>query len=189
MDKPAYYGILPANIRYCKNLSPMEKIMYSEITSLMQKEGYCYASNSYFAELYDVHVKTVSTWINNLKKYRYISTKIINKTGSKEVFQRRIYPLHENTEGYPRKDGDPLHENTEDNTININTTREAPTKEQVISKGKDIGKSEKLCIRFYNYYSALGWKRGRSKIIDYVPLLRNWDESAREIKEEDEIWM
>ena len=33
MEKPNYFGILPANVRYDKNLKPMEKILYTEISS------------------------------------------------------------------------------------------------------------------------------------------------------------
>ena len=53
MDNPSYYAILPANVRYDKNLKPMEKILYAEITALSNKNGYCSASNSYFAKLYE----------------------------------------------------------------------------------------------------------------------------------------
>ena len=52
-NKPNYWSILPANVRYDNELKPNEKILYSEITSLMNKDGYCYASNKYFSELYE----------------------------------------------------------------------------------------------------------------------------------------
>ena len=48
-NTPNYFGILPANVRYDKRLKPMEKILYTEITALANKKGYCYATNSYFA--------------------------------------------------------------------------------------------------------------------------------------------
>ena len=59
MEKPNYYEILPADVRYDKNLKLAEKILYSELTALAYMKGYCYASNSYFANLYEVHKKTV----------------------------------------------------------------------------------------------------------------------------------
>lgn len=34
MEKPNYFAIMPASVRYDKNLKPMEKIIYSEITAL-----------------------------------------------------------------------------------------------------------------------------------------------------------
>ena len=71
-EQPNYYSIIPAHIRYDDELKPMEIIMYGEITALANKYGFAYASNSYFAELYNVHKKTVSNWINHLKEKGYI---------------------------------------------------------------------------------------------------------------------
>ena len=54
-ERPNYYSIIPAHIRYDKELKPMEIIMYGELTALSNKYGYSYASNKYFSELYNVH--------------------------------------------------------------------------------------------------------------------------------------
>jgi len=40
-ENPNYYSILPANVRYDKKLTPFEKILYSEIVALTNKDGYC----------------------------------------------------------------------------------------------------------------------------------------------------
>ena len=112
MEKPNFYGIMPANVRYDKNLKPMEKILYTEITALSNKEGYCFASNSYFGELYEVNKKTVSTWVNNLEKQGYIKIVLIYKQGTKEITERRIYinqkvsPVNKNVDTYPQKNGE-----------------------------------------------------------------------------------
>ena len=91
MEKPSYYGILPANVRYDKRLKPMEKILYSEITALANIQGFCFASNSYFAKLYEVDKKTVGVWVNNLFKFGYLKVELIYKENSKEVLERRLY--------------------------------------------------------------------------------------------------
>lgn len=64
-ETPGYYAIIPATVRY-SDLIPNAKLLYGEITALCNKEGYCYASNSYFADLYGVDIKQVSRWIGNL---------------------------------------------------------------------------------------------------------------------------
>jgi len=51
MSNPNYYSILNADIRYNKNITDSEKILYSEITALSNKNGFCHASNKYFADL------------------------------------------------------------------------------------------------------------------------------------------
>lgn len=134
MERPGYYGILPANIRYDKNLKPMEKIMYSELTALSNKNGYCNATNSYFAELYEVSKNTVSLWIGDLEKAGYIKTKLIYESGTKNIKERRIYianPITKNDDTYHEKEVDPITKNDdtpitknrEDNNTSINNTR------------------------------------------------------------------
>jgi len=134
MERPGYYGILPANIRYDKNLKPMEKIMYSELTALSNKNGYCNATNSYFAELYEVSKNTVSLWIGDLEKAGYIKTKLIYEVGTKIIKERRIYiadPITKNNDTYHEKEVDPITKNNdtpitknrEDNNTSINNTR------------------------------------------------------------------
>ena len=126
MENPGYYGILPANVRYDKNLKPMEKIMYSELTALCNKNGYCNATNSYFAELYEVSKNTVSLWINDLEKAGYIKIKLIYEVGTKNIKERKIYiadPITKNNDTYHEKEVDPITKNREDNNTSINNTR------------------------------------------------------------------
>ena len=59
MNRPSYYSIIPARVRY-SDLKPNAKLLYGEISSLTHKEGYCYAQNKYFAELYNVSKNTIS---------------------------------------------------------------------------------------------------------------------------------
>ena len=131
MEKPNFYGILPANIRYDKELKPMEKILYSEISALTNAKGYCYATNSYFAELYAVHKNTVGNWINHLIEKGYLKSKMIYKENTKEIVERRLYlivdpinekidtPINEKVDTYQRKDCDPINEKVEDNNTRL----------------------------------------------------------------------
>ena len=75
-ERPNYYSIIPAHVRYDKELKPMEIIMYGELTALSNKYGYSYASNKYFQN-YITFIKTVSTWISHLKEKGYIDTVVI----------------------------------------------------------------------------------------------------------------
>lgn len=118
---------MPAYVRYDKDLKPNEKLLYSEITALSNKFGYCTASNNYFAPLYDVSKETVSRWISHLKKKGYIQVEII-RAADKTVQQRRIYVsvegevLTKRSIGYCQKDQDPIDENVKENITRDNTT-------------------------------------------------------------------
>lgn len=69
---PSYFAIIPANVRYCKELEPSAKLLYGEITALTHKEGYCWASDQYFADLYQVNISTIQRWIKSLKEHQFI---------------------------------------------------------------------------------------------------------------------
>lgn len=74
-----YFAIIPAKVRYDKDLSPNAKLIFGELVVLCQKEGFCWASNGYFARLYGVDKKTVSRWINQLREKGYIFFKGMDK--------------------------------------------------------------------------------------------------------------
>ena len=89
-EKKSYYAVIPANVRYDEQLSPNAKLLYGEITALCNSEGYCWASNKYFAELYEVTTITISRWINALIKRGYITSHFIYKEGTNEIDKRYI---------------------------------------------------------------------------------------------------
>ena len=142
MDKefPSYYSIIPATVRYDHNLKANEKLMYGEITALSSKNGYCWAENRYFAELYDVHKITISNWLKNLEDNGYIRTELKYVYGTKQVSKRLIYindtPISQIAKGYKSNDYDPINQNTKEelsttsnnNTRDIYTTSGNPTR-------------------------------------------------------------
>ena len=81
---PGYFAVIPATVRYDKNLTNGAKLLYGEITALSNKEGYCWATNKYFANLYDTSEKTITRWVKQLKDGGYINckNKYEEKTGA-----------------------------------------------------------------------------------------------------------
>lgn len=119
-----YFAIIPAYIRYNKELKFGERLMYGEITALSNKEGYCYAKNKYFADLYDVSQSTISRWISHLSELNSIDVQII-RNERKEIIERRIYikdtPYMQNcVYPYTQNNQYPIRKKSKDNNINNN---------------------------------------------------------------------
>jgi len=134
-----YYAILPAPVRYDKNLSSFEKLLFAEVTSLTNKYGYCFCKNSYFAELYDMTKQHISSALSNLQKQEYIYIKLIYGEKKNEIKERRIYLTYQSKVILKEMGQPPIKENL--NTPikeNLNT----PIKENL----KDISKENIITI-------------------------------------------
>lgn len=140
-EQPNYYSIIPANVRYDKDLKANEKLLYGEITSLTQKSGKCFASNNYFAELYGVAKETVSGWISSLEKKGYIKRELIYKQGSKEIINRYLtineYPID-------KKINRGIDKKIKDNITRVNIT----------SNNKKINEKKKEIEEVFNYWNS-----------------------------------
>ncbi|MDK4680151.1 helix-turn-helix domain-containing protein [Kingella negevensis] len=125
---PAYYSILTADVRYSKELSDFEKLLFSEISALTQKDGYCTASNAWLASLYGKTKETISRCISKLKKLGFIEVVEV-RNDKKEVILRKVYLLtktstgiDENAETLLTKTSIPIDKNVKENNTRINNT-------------------------------------------------------------------
>ena len=123
-NKVNYYAIIPATVRYSKELKANEKLLYGEITSLSNKNGYCYAQNRYFADLSGVSIETVRRWLSNLQKCGFIQIEV-KRNENKEVIARYIYIVdipyrQKNQYPYHQKKQEGFDENIKENNINYN---------------------------------------------------------------------
>lgn len=188
--KPSFFAILPATVRYDENLSSSEKLFYAEITAMSEKEGYCWASNGYFARLYNVTNSTISSWVKGLKDKGHIIVKYQRE--GKQIVKREIYPIQkikvpysENRKGVVRKSEEGYSENRKENNTRVNNTSislkeekkgerdsnnatvDVPESiEEVKQYAKLNGISEHVADNFYAYYSESGWcfPRGNNMI-------------------------
>ena len=164
--KPSYYAIIPANVRY-SNLKPHAKLLYGEITALASKEGYCFASNRYFSELYGVTKNTISSWVSDLNKEGFVSVQII-KEGN-QVIQRRI--------GITQKGDTPITKKDDYSSTSINTTINS------LSNRRNSFEAEVLILeptteisnQFILYWSELN----KSKTKMRYELEKTWDTKSR----------
>ena len=125
-QKENFYAVIPVYILQDKELTQTAKLLYGQISALTNKEGYCWASNSYFAELFDCSKDTISRNINLLIKKGYIKGTIEKKNGN----LRKLYltigkntdtPIRKNTDTYPQKYG---YNNNKKNNISLSKDKE-----------------------------------------------------------------
>jgi len=191
MDKPAYYVIVPAAVRYDQKLTANAKLLYGEITALCNKEGYCWAGNSYFANLYGVSKNSISSWINNLRDAGHISVQMNYKEGTQHILNRYIKLLVEGTPEnlgtYPNNLGEGTPENLVVNSTSNNTYNNLHIDEYVFMPPtlKEVAEycSERQNIidaeRFVDFYKSKNWMVGQNKMSDWQATVRNWEKTEK----------
>ena len=187
MEQPNYYSILTAEVRYDKELTPNAKLLYSEITCLTNKNGKCWASNNYFAGLYEVSPITISRWINQLAKKGYINISMQYLPNSKQI-EKRIIGINKNDNTYKQnslgginkivKGG--INKIVKDNTTSINNTSnnniegKPSSLDEVnnyfLQKNFDLSEA----INFFEYYENNGWKQGKNKMKKWKLAANRW---------------
>lgn len=88
--RPGYWAVLPAVIRYDDQIPPNAKILYAEISSMIGAEGYCWATDDYFAKVFGFAPRTVRELMAKLKDAGYI--RVEEERGQHGVLKwRHIY--------------------------------------------------------------------------------------------------
>ena len=163
--KPSYYAIIPAEVRY-SNLKPNAKLLYGEITALSSKEGYCFATNNYFAKLYDVTKNTISLWVSQLNKEGFISVELIKK--GEQITERRI--------GITKIDDRSITKINDLSTTRINTTNNISNrKEKFIQEVLSLETNEDISKDFILYWCELNKSKTRMR----YELENTWNTSSR----------
>lgn len=64
--------VIPTSLLGDSRLTFLERLLLMDILSLCKKKGYCWATNEYFKNLFNVSKQTISKSISSLSKYGYI---------------------------------------------------------------------------------------------------------------------
>ena len=172
-QKPNYYAVIPANVRYSKALTPNAKLLYAEITALCNMNGKCTASTQYFCNLYEVSRISIQKWLKILEDNNHIKRVNIYKQGSKEIETRVITLVNDSSK-------DKLTDNTNINITNTNITYS--NKEHF--KKPTLIEIEIYCsnrknnidhIAFYEFYESKNWMVGKNKMKDWKAAIRTWE--------------
>jgi hypothetical protein len=174
MEKPNYYAVIPAQVRYSKKLTPNAKLLYAEITALCNMNGKCTASTEYFCKLYEVSRVSIQKWLKILEDNKHIKRVNIYKQGSKEILTRVITLVN-----IPSK---------EKLTDNINTKVYNNTNTTYSNKGRfkkpTLDQVNDYCIErknnvdaeaFLDFYESKDWKIGKNKMKDWKAAIRTWE--------------
>ena len=193
-EKPNYYAIIPAEVRYNENLRPNEKLLFGEITALSNATGVCTASNSYFSSLYGVVPSAITKWIKDLEENDYIDVHYVKE--GKEIKQRiiRLKGSHKYDEvvtkvigGYSQK---AIENNTSNNTTSIKKEiykerkLKKPTLEEVQEYCKQRGNSVDP-KKFIDFYEVNNWTDSKgNKVKNWKQKVITW-EGRRTTKQAD----
>ena len=174
MQKPNYYAVIPADVRYNKNLSPNSKLLYAEITALCNMNGKCTATTDYFCKLYEVSRISIQKWLKILEDNNYIKRVNIYKQGSKEILTRVITLVNN-----PHKQ-----KLTDNNNININNNNLTDSNKKAFFKKPSVIDIIDYCKErnnnidadaFIDFYESKDWKIGKNRMKDWKAAVRTWE--------------
>ena len=173
-EKPNYYAIIPAEVRYSKALIPNAKLLYAEITALCNMNGKCTASTEYFCRLYEVSKVSVQKWLKNLEDNNHIRRVNKYKPHSKQIECRVITLVNV-----------PSKEKLSDNTnINITNTNLTDSNKKAFFKKPTLDEVKNYCIlrknnieaeSFIDFYESKDWLIGKNKMKNWKACVRTWE--------------
>ena len=126
-NRPSYYAIIPADVRYDESIPANAKLLYGEISALIGAEGYCYASNQYFSNLYGMAEETIARLITKLEKAGHIR-RDLERDASGQILVRKLYlrvsvpeihPLDEKINTPRQKNQEGIDEKVKDTNLSI----------------------------------------------------------------------
>jgi len=173
-EKPNYYAIIPAEVRYSKALIPNAKLLYAEITALCNMNGKCTASTEYFCRLYEVSKVSIQKWLKNLEDNNHIRRVNKYKLHSKQIECRVITLVNV-----------PSKEKFTDNTnINITNTNLTDSNKKALFKKPTLVEVKNYCIlrknnieaeAFIDFYESKGWQIGKEIMKSWKACVRTWE--------------
>ena len=173
-EKPNYYAILTAEVRYSKALTPNAKLLYAEITALCNMNGKCTASTQYFCRLYEVSRGAVQNWLKMLDDNGYIDRTVIYKQGSREIMHRYIN----------LKDKGSVKIMTDNTNINITNTNLTDSNKKAFFKKPTVEEVHQYCNErknkvcadaFIDFYESKDWLIGSNKMKSWKACVRTWE--------------
>lgn len=80
----SYYAIVPAPVRHNSKLSASAKLLYAEVSAMLNEEAICAAPSAFFAEAFKCDERTVERWFKELRDAGLLFT-AVDKTRNGSV--------------------------------------------------------------------------------------------------------
>lgn len=167
-DRPSYWAVLPAKVRYDEDLRPNAKLLYAEITALSNAHGYCWISNERLGGWFGLSPKTVGSLIQQLQARGYLTVELL-RDEKQAITGRRIWidrpgagdaapPILKNEETPLKIEDTPILKNEEKNNTRVkNNPPYSPP------KGDAPDWKRERFEKFWSFYPAMGGRHGGRK--------------------------
>lgn len=162
------------------------------ISSLSAEKGYCFASNKYLSELFDIEEETISRKLSKLVNKKYIT--IDYERRGCEVINRKIrltkISIHDCQKYQSTIDQKVKENNTSINNTSIN--KKEIYKERFVKP--TIEEIEEYCkernngidaVMFYNFYESKDWMIGKNKIKNWKSCIITWERNRKQNVKQD----
>lgn len=186
----SYYAVIPAPVLYSKDLTNFQKLLYANISALTNKDGYCFASNEYFSDLFGTTIETISRAISGIAKAGFVMIEIDKKAGNvrKIYLSEQIPLLTKKSIGIDKNINTPIDKKVNNNNIVINSTNNTNIDKSILERKKkssiEILKDEQVLSDLKKQFGpgvdmevekAIDYISARGKRYkDYVAFMRNW---------------
>lgn len=149
-----WYGIMPNNVLYSKEITDKQKLLFCAISSLCAEKWYCRAKNELLGELLGVDKLTISRNLSKLQEKWFIVIEIINHN------ERKIW-IDKNIKGDWQKRQGGIDENVNP-YIYTNITNEYLSEKKSKTRSKSLltEEQEKQFEEIWNIYPR---KRGKDQ--------------------------
>ena len=140
-DRQGYYCVIPWKILTDKNISSTTKLLYGEISALINKEGFCWANNQHFADILNIKNTTqISKLIGDLKRLGYIYIEIDRKNGNKRKIWIYTPIMKKHNRYYEKTEEGIMKKHKKDNHIDKQIDNTIINKQVVEVKSSVMGK-------------------------------------------------
>ena len=93
------FAVIPAVVMKDREISMSAKMLYGIITWRCNEHSFCWACNQALGDDLGISAKRVSALVSDLEKAGHVEVEIVRDPETKQVLQRRIYPVMKSARG------------------------------------------------------------------------------------------